>query len=228
MGQYYNPSIPLSNLFLLWDTANLRSDNRLANSAGAGNDLIHPTRRIYWTGTSTWNSGFLGYRTSGGSSINTDTLNISSSRFSFCLWNLGGTGQSGVAFATGNNNNISLNLPRFVAGVGSSVLFRADDGTDDFISKIVSANELNGWTFWAGTKNATTGNMNLYRNGTLWHSGSSKTRTISTNEALYIFSARGGSQVLASGLSMLAFYLSELSQKEIQQFYEATKGRYGL
>lgn len=229
MSLSHGVKVPLRGINLYWDSANLRSDNRQANAGGAGFDLVLSSRYIYWTGTNTWSSSNLGYRTSGGASIFIDSLPINSSTFSFCLWNLGGTGQSGYAFGSGNNMNISLALPLFTAGVGSSIIFRADNGNSDAIFKQPTAAELSGWTFWAGTKNTSTGEMKLYRNGVLWHSESSRTTTVNTNaNGIRFFSDVGGSNVLASAMSIIAFYTSELSISEINQFYNNTKGRYGL
>lgn len=231
MGLNHGLQIPAENMIFLWDAASLYNDNRQANANGDGLNSIGLNRRFKWTGTSTWNSGFKGYRIAGASSLSVEpAINFTTSTISFCLWNLGGIGQSGVAFALGNNNNISIDLPRFSAGAGSSILFRADNGDPQFISKVVSAEELHGWTFWAGTKNATTGNMRLYRNGELWHSGGSRTTTILTNagETGYLFSARGGQQPLQSALSMFFLYNSELTQTQIQKIFNSTRGRYGV
>ncbi len=53
------------------------------------------------------------------------------------------------------------------------------DGGYDRIDKAMTANEMAGeWNHWALTKNATTGTMEVYHNGTLWHSGTGHTRPI--------------------------------------------------
>lgn len=45
-------------------------------------------------------------------------------------------------------------------------------GTFDRIEKLATSQELEGtWNHWTFTKNATTGIMNIYFNGTLWHTG---------------------------------------------------------
>ena len=49
----------------------------------------------------------------------------------------------------------------------------------DRIDKAASLNEYTDeWSHWAFTKNATTGDLKIYRNGVLWHSGTGHTRTI--------------------------------------------------
>ena len=43
-----------------------------------------------------------------------------------------------------------------------------------------------GWNHWAFTKDTTTGQMAVYHNGSLWHSGSGKTRTMAGTETFAI------------------------------------------
>lgn len=53
------------------------------------------------------------------------------------------------------------------------------DNGYDRIDQAMSATEMAGqWNHWAMTKNANTGVMEVYLNGTLWHSGTGKTRLI--------------------------------------------------
>jgi len=53
-------------------------------------------------------------------------------------------------------------------------------GGYDRINKGAAANEYAGkWNHWVFTKNATTGNMSVYLNGTLWLSGTSKSKPMS-------------------------------------------------
>ena len=53
----------------------------------------------------------------------------------------------------------------------------------DRIDKAAAVAELEGqWNHWAATKNAVTGEMKLYLNGVLWHSGTNKTNPIELAE----------------------------------------------
>ncbi len=55
----------------------------------------------------------------------------------------------------------------------------ADNGGYDRINKPANANDFKGkWTHWAFTKNASTGQMKIWMNGTLFHSGTGKTKPI--------------------------------------------------
>ncbi|MEP4079442.1 LamG-like jellyroll fold domain-containing protein [Haloferula sp.] len=52
-------------------------------------------------------------------------------------------------------------------------------GTYDRINKSASPDQFKGqWNHWAFTKNASNGDMAIYLNGSLWHSGTNKTRSM--------------------------------------------------
>jgi len=61
-----------------------------------------------------------------------------------------------------------------------NVYWDAGEGSGyDRINKAATASEYEGnWVHWAFTKNASTGTMKIYKDGTLWHSGTGLTRTI--------------------------------------------------
>jgi concanavalin A-like lectin/glucanase superfamily protein/type IX secretion system substrate protein/peptide-N-glycosidase F-like protein len=86
-----------------------------------------------------------------------------------------------------NNRQINLHLP----WGNSSIYF--DCGNDgngyDRIDKGASASEFKGnWNHWAITKNTTTGDMKMYLNGSLWHSGTDKTKLIDIQEFVLVTS----------------------------------------
>ncbi|MCF8461155.1 MAG: T9SS type A sorting domain-containing protein [Flavobacteriales bacterium] len=61
-----------------------------------------------------------------------------------------------------------------------NVYWDAGEGSSyDRINKAATVAEYEGnWVHWAFTKNAATGSMKIYKNGSLWHSGTGLTRTI--------------------------------------------------
>ena len=77
-----------------------------------------------------------------------------------------------------NKRQLNLHLPW-----GNDIYFDCGNVSNayDRINKpYTNLNVIAGvWNHWAFTKNATTGNMNIYLNGTLWHSGTGKTKVIS-------------------------------------------------
>lgn len=234
MGLKHGITIPLSNLNFFWDAANIVSDKRTLNTSSTSRDLIDlsgtPREQFYITGNNvTWNAGNLGYRQSGGSSMYMQSLVTSGNQFSFCLWNQGATGISGYVFDTNSNLQFQLPSRTVISGVGVSIIWRADDGILNQIFKTPSLADIQGWTFWTGTKNATTGNMILYRNGEVYVSASSRTRNVSVSGGIAFYSQLNGQNQLAnSPISMIAFYDKELSATEVKQFFDATRGRYGI
>ncbi|MCB0705788.1 MAG: T9SS type A sorting domain-containing protein [Saprospiraceae bacterium] len=76
-----------------------------------------------------------------------------------------------------NNRQLNVHLPWSNATVYWDC---GNDGTGyDRIEKAATAQSFEGqWNHWTFTKNATTGTMRIYLNGTLWHSGTGKTRSI--------------------------------------------------
>ncbi|MEP4077856.1 carbohydrate-binding protein [Haloferula sp.] len=70
---------------------------------------------------------------------------------------------------------LSVHLPW---GDGTMYWDAGDSGYDR-IQKTATEVETEGsWAHWVFTKNSTTGDMRIYRNGTLWHSGGSRTKTM--------------------------------------------------
>lgn len=74
-----------------------------------------------------------------------------------------------------NNRQVNVHLPWSNSGIyfdcGNN-----GSGSYDRIEKTATADEYEGiWSHWAFTKNATTGDMKIYHNGELWHSGTGKT-----------------------------------------------------
>jgi len=82
------------------------------------------------------------------------------------------------ALNTANVRQLNIHLPW---SDGSIYWDCGNDGTGfDRINKAATTQETEGqWNFWAFTKNATSGVMNIYLNGALWHTGTGKTKAIS-------------------------------------------------
>lgn len=94
-----------------------------------------------------------------------------------------------------------------------------NDGTGyDRIEKLTIPEEYEGkWNHWAFTKNANTGSMKIYLNGSLWHSGTGKTRSIDL-QALFIGSKGDGSNGYYGKLNEFSIWNTELSSSEINDY----------
>ncbi len=84
-----------------------------------------------------------------------------------------------ILYGEGANGERDLNI--HLPWSNSSVFWDcgADGSNYDRINKTASALDIKGrWNHWAFTKNAATGDMKIYLNGSLWHSGTGKTKSI--------------------------------------------------
>ncbi|MGJ8672758.1 hypothetical protein [Rubritalea sp.] len=142
---------------------------------------------------------------------------------SIALWAYGDASlpQNNSAFYASDasgNRLINVHLP----WSNSNVYWDAGDGNSyDRINKVAAAAEYEGaWNHWVFTKNATTGVMNIYLNGSLWHTGSGNSLSIgSVNTAAF------GSQISSlsySGvLDDVLLYNVELSDTEVLQVFQS-------
>lgn len=118
-----------------------------------------------------------------------------------------------------NQRQLNIHFPWSDGSVYFDCGFAA--GNYDRINKAATAAEYKGnWNHWAFTKNATTGNMSVYLNGTLWLSGASKTKAISLMNVIL-----GKDQALNNNykgrLSELSIWNKVLNVSEIKSFMNA-------
>ncbi len=89
------------------------------------------------------------------------------------------------------------------------------DGNFDRINQPATADEIEDqWNHWAFTKNAVTGIMEIYLNGSLWHSGTGKTRPIDVATMVVGKSGSYGNNYKGS-MSELRIWDKALSSAEI-------------
>ncbi|MCF8407839.1 MAG: T9SS type A sorting domain-containing protein [Crocinitomicaceae bacterium] len=121
------------------------------------------------------------------------------------------------AFDSLNNRILNIHMPwsdnnvYFDAGVSSGY---------DRINKTMSATEMdNTWNHWAFVKKQSTGEMFIYKNGVLWHSGTNKTRNIGYISR-FILGANADQGLKWKGkIDEFRFYNSALSAATIQANY---------
>lgn len=91
-----------------------------------------------------------------------------------------------------------------------------NDGTGyDRINKAATTTEIEGkWNFWTVTKDATTGSMKIYLNGTLWHSGTGMVRPISIDR-MKVARSISGNYVYYGGIDEFSMWNTELSPADI-------------
>lgn len=91
-------------------------------------------------------------------------------------------------------------------------------GTYDRIEQAAVSSEYEGvWRHWTFTKNAATGDMKMYLNGNLWHSGTGKTLPIDI-ESFSVGHSDGGSGVYYGYIDEFRVWDKELDQTTIQSW----------
>lgn len=86
----------------------------------------------------------------------------------------------------------------------------------DRINKTASQSEYEGnWVHWAFTKNAATGSMKIYKNGTLWHSGTGLTRSIGAIDRFVVGRGFGSTNSLYGKMDEFQVWDVELDQSTI-------------
>ena len=236
-------SIITDQLFLNLDAANYTSGSTWNDSSGNG----HNATIASGVNAPTFNSNFGGYFDFDGSNdyMTLPTLAIAGNELTFSVWNFGIVSQmSSIIFLgdTGDSSGgriLQVHLPHS----GNIVYF--DKGTTpgsgqsgpgnqyDRINKSATNAEYQGWHHWAFTANASTGSMKIYLDGTLWHSGTGKTKTFSNVNGNvrnigvnHTLQEGGGGYYHRGYISNLQIYKKELSQAEVIHNFDAMKGRF--
>ena len=155
---------------------------------------------------------------------------VSGSQMTFALWNFGNNNLSSTTSVIGFQNSSGIRTLNVHLPWQSVIYFDAGNGTGnsggvyDRINKSVTSSELLGWQYWAFTKNSTAARMRIYLNGKLWHSGGGSA-PIGTSVAGSLGTGLGGS-THNGRIAIAKLYSRELSESEIFQNYNATKGRF--
>lgn len=118
-----------------------------------------------------------------------------------------------------NNRQLNVHLP----WSNSSIYFDCGyDGGYDRINKEATPSEFKGrWNHWAFTKNAATGDMKIYLNGELWHSGTGKTNPINITN-LKIGDIHGGNRFYYGKIDECRIWNKALDQQTIQDWMNVT------
>lgn len=160
------------------------SYDNTANGSGSDN-TVHAETTTFGSGVSaTDNAHFLEFKGADYVEVPTDVLAQITDEVTISFWQYGDPNiqpQSDYAFEArdaDNNRVLNVHLP----WSDSQVYWDAgNSGTDNYdrINKAAMDTEFKGqWNHWAFVKNASMGQMRIYLNGVLWHSGGGKIRTM--------------------------------------------------
>ena len=111
------------------------------------------------------------------------------------------------------NRDLNIHLP----WSNGSVFFDCGfSGGYDRISKMANDNDYSGkWNHWAFSKNASTGSMKIYLNGSLWTSSTGNTKAINLMNMI-VGTDQNGNNNYKGRLNELSVWNSELSLQDIQ------------
>ena len=92
-------------------------------------------------------------------------------------------------------------------------------GSYDRIDKLASQTEFSSqWNHWAFTKNCSSGEMKMYLNGSLWHSGNNKTATIDIQELKLGSNGKGTGYFWDGKIKELRIFNEEINQATINEW----------
>jgi len=158
--------------------------------------------------------------------ISTDAFSSISDEMTVSFWSYGNEEvqpiNNSIFNGTDDNNRRQLNL--HLPWGDSNIYFDCgNDGSGyDRINKLAAPDEYKGsWCQWAVTKNATTGDMKIYRNGELWQSGTGKTKLIDIQK-LILGSIGSGNRYYFGKMDEFRFWDKELDQQTIQEWMYRT------
>ena len=176
--QFYTPFV--------WNgTSNLLMEFSFTNTMPSNPIIFNGATTASVMSVYSKNNYALDFSALGRVNLNTSMLSSINNQISVTFWAHGNASQlpantvlmSGTGSTTAQRN-LNLHMPwsdnniYFDCGYGS--------GGYDRINKVATAAEQGGqWNHWAFTKNATTGDMKIYLNGSLWFSATAKTKPIS-------------------------------------------------
>ncbi|WP_162026987.1 LamG-like jellyroll fold domain-containing protein [Lentimonas sp. CC4] len=161
-------------------------------------------------------------------SIPTEAFGSISDEITISLWANGDVAQelgNSFIFATDNSGDRVLNI--HLPWTNSKVYWDAgtSGGTDyDRISTPAVASEFMGrWNHWTFTKSTISGEMKIYLNGALWHSGIEKIKPISGITEVTLGSSQSGAHYHGM-LDEIRLYNTELTASEVSDLYDAYEG----
>lgn len=152
-------------------------------------------------------------------SSNFNTLN---NELTVSFWSKGNNGvaSTNTTIIIGKDGSGNRQLNIHLPWGNSQVYFDCgNDGSGyDRINKSAGTAILeNEWNHWAFTKNSSTGEMKIYLNGNLWHSGNNKNRAIDL-DSLTFGATENLSRIYPGNVDELRIWDKELAQSEIQNW----------
>ena len=235
MATYYNPKIVTDNLLLYLDAANAKS---YSGSGTAWKDLSGKGHDATLVNGPTYSSNNGGYLNFDGSNdyATLPNMDLTGNEITFSIWTYALTDTTASLIFLGdstaphgNGRIIQVHLPYS----GNYYFDKGHDGSssasyDRINGSLPNSDWQNAWVNWAFTANASTGSMKIYRNASLYASGTGKTKTLSNSDGDMKFIAHSGTAYYNGNISNLQLYKQELSSSEVTQNFNALRSRFGV
>ena len=209
----------------VWDSiSNIIIEFSITNSTVGGTTLIEGAQTINNLGLFSNDANHITVNSSESIELPTTAMNNISDEVTVSFWINGNENvlpqNTTILEGYDANNYRTLNI-HFPWSNGRIYWDCGNSGTSSYdrIDKAASLNEYTGdWSHWAFTKNANTGDLKIYRNGTLWHTGTGYTRTIDI-ESLRLASHANGSGYFWNGhIKEFRMFDKELSLTTINEW----------
>jgi hypothetical protein len=143
-----------------------------------------------------------------------------------CTNNSPGNNNSIIAGGAGGNQDLSIHLPW-----GDGNVYWDCGRPFNRISKATTLAERTGVHHWVFTKNPSTGVMNIYLDGNLWHTGTGLTSTMPSLSSVSLGRYDNGGFVgfyYHGTIPVTKVYNREISAAEVKQNYNKYKTRFNL
>lgn len=120
------------------------------------------------------------------------------------------------AYDTLNRRIVNIHFP----WSDNNLYFDAGNGNNyDRINKLMTGAEIdNNWNHWALVKNAVSGEMKIYKNGALWHSGTGKTIPVGYVHRMLIGTNSSSEYMWKGRIDEFQVYNAALSESDIQNW----------
>lgn len=208
----------------VWNgTSNVLIDLAFTNTGGGNAVVLNGVNTPSIMSLYSSNNYALDLSAFGHVNLNPSVLNSISNELTVSFWAYGTASlmpvNTSILYGYGTNpnqRNLNIHLPWSNGSIYFDCGFSA--GNFDRINNVATANEQGGqWNHWTFTKNATTGAMKIYRNGTQWASGTGLTKPISLLNLIL-----GKDKDLLNNykgkVNELTIWNKELSQSDIQNW----------
>jgi hypothetical protein len=228
MSVYSGPEVVNDGLVLSFDAASLKSYSGSGNvwyDISVNNSSATLNNSPSFSGS---NNGYLQFNgTNQNGNLVTPSLIPTGNLISIGVWCYGIVSKAQTllfGINASGSRTINLHLP-----YSSNIAYWDAGGTTVYDRIAVSVDTgYQGWHYWAATKNATSGVMNLYKDGVLIATGTGKTIPLDTTTQVNICSYNNQVDYHQGYISKIEIYNKELTAEEIRNNFNAHRGRFNI